>query len=80
CIRSKQRNDLSVYLKEKRIATGVHYKPIHLYKCYGNIPSLPNAEKYFEEILSLPMHPGLTNDEINVVIDTIHSFFHKEDS
>jgi perosamine synthetase len=74
CVRSKRRNDLSVYLKDKGIMTGVHYKPIHLYKCYGNIPTLPNAEKCFEEILSLPMHPGLTNNEIDTVIEAINSF------
>lgn len=75
CIRCGRRNDLSVYLKDKGIMTGVHYKPIHLYKCYGNIPSLPNAERYFEEILSLPMHPGLTDDDVDTVIDAINSFY-----
>jgi len=75
CIRCKRRNDLSVYLKDKGIMTGVHYKPIHLYKCYGNIPSLPKAERYFKEILSLPMHPGLTNDEVDTVIEAINSFY-----
>jgi len=74
CIRCQRRNDLSVYLKDRGIMTGVHYKPIHLYECYGNIPTIPNAEKYFEEILSLPMHPGLTDDEVDTVIETINSF------
>lgn len=75
CIKCQQRDDLSIYLKEKDIMTGVHYKPIHLYKCYGNIPSLPNSEKYFKEIMSLPMHPALTNDEVNTVINKIYSFY-----
>ena len=75
CIRCQNRNDLSVYLKAKDIMTGVHYKPIHLYKCYGNRPCLPNAEKYFNEILSLPMHPGLTNDDVYQVIEAINSFY-----
>ena len=75
CVKCQQRNELSIYLSKKGIATGVHYKPIHLYKCYGNTPSLPKAEKYFEQILSLPMHPGLTETEVNAVIDEIHSFY-----
>lgn len=75
CVRCPKRNELSVYLQERGIATGVHYKPIHLYKCYGNTPRLPNAEMYFEEILSLPMHPGLTNDEVDLVIAAIRSFY-----
>jgi len=74
CIRCQRRNDLSVYLKDRGIMTGVHYKPIHLYECYGNIPTIPNAEKYFEEILSLPMHPGLTDAEVDTVIGAINSF------
>ncbi len=77
CIKCLNRNDLSVYLKKKDIMTGVHYKPIHLYKCYDNIPSLPNAEKYFERILSLPLHPGLTDQDVNIVIKEIHSFYMK---
>lgn len=78
CIKCQRRNDLSVYLKEKNIMTGVHYKPIHLYKCYDNIPSLPKAEGYFKEILSLPMYPDLTDKEISLVIDEIYSFYGSE--
>lgn len=75
CIKCKQRNELSVYLKENDIMTGVHYKPIHLYNCYGNITSLPNSEKYFKEILSLPMYPSLSDDEVNIVINKIWNFY-----
>ena len=72
---SKDRDSLSAYLKERNIDTGVHYKPIHLYKCYGNTPSLPVAEKIWKQILSLPMHPGLTDEDIIRVCDTIKEFF-----
>jgi len=75
CIRAKRRDELSIYLQEKEIATGVHYKPIHTYKCYGNIPVLPKAESVFKEILSLPMYPGLSNDDVDRVIGTILSFY-----
>ena len=75
CIRCKRRNDLSVYLKDKDIITGVHYKPLHLYSCYGNIPSLPNAERLFTEMLSLPMHLWLTDEDVVYIIDSIRSFY-----
>lgn len=75
CIRCKNRDDLSVYLKDWGVMTGVHYKPIHLYKCYGNTPSLPNAERYFKEILSLPMFPGMTFDQIEEVVGKIKDFY-----
>lgn len=76
CIKCQQRNSLSIYLKEKNITTGVHYKPIHLYKCYGNIPNLPRSEKYFKVIMSLPIYPALTNDEVDAVINEIYSFYY----
>jgi len=74
CIKCERRDALSVYLKDKGITTGVHYKPIHLYSCYGNTPYLPNAEKYFQQILSLPIHPGLTDKEVHKIIHEIKSF------
>lgn len=74
CIQAEGRDDLNVYLQGKCIGTGVHYKPIHLYSCYGNRPSLPVAEAVFARILSLPMHPGLSDDDVHFVVDTIRSF------
>ena len=73
-IQCEQRDDLQVFLQEKGIGTGVHYKPIHLYSCYGNQTRLPVAERVFQRILSMPMHPGLTNDEVNYIIETVRSF------
>jgi perosamine synthetase len=74
CVKADNRDALSVHLQENGIATGVHYKPIHLYRCYGNRPSLPVAERLFQRILSLPMYPGLTDGDIDKVINSIISF------
>lgn len=74
CIQVDHRDDLNVFLQNKGIGTGVHYKPIHLYGCYGNRPCLPTAERLFERILSLPMHPGLSDEDVGTVIDAIHAF------
>jgi len=74
-IKAQHRDSLSVYLKDKGINTGVHYKPIHLYRCYGNRPSLPVAEKVFTNILTLPLYPDLVDNEVNYIIDTIKSFY-----
>ena len=78
CIKCKKRNDLSFYLKGKGITTGVHHKPIHLYKCYNNIPSLPKSESQYEQILSLPIHPELSVSDIRKVIDEINNFYRRE--
>lgn len=74
-IKCDKRNELSAYLSSKGISTGVHYKPIHLYSCYGNNPTLPVAERAFQRILSLPLHPALSNDDVTLVCATIREFY-----
>jgi len=74
-IRCERRDELSEFLQKKNISTGVHYKPIHLYRCYGNRPVLPNAEKIFPKILTLPMYPTLTDEEVNRVVQEIRCFY-----
>lgn len=71
----KRRDELSVFLQKKGITTGVHYKPINLYKCYGNITHLPKAESIFPELLSLPMYSSLQDEEVCFVIESIKEFF-----
>jgi len=74
-ILAASRDELSEFLKARGINTGVHYKPIHLYRCYGNRPSLPTAERLFPRMLSLPLHPGLTDEEINQIITSVRGFY-----
>ncbi len=74
-IRTERRNELADYLAERGITTGVHYKPIHLYPCYDDQPRLPVAEREWQRILSLPMHTGLTDVEVEVICDEIKRFF-----
>ncbi len=77
CIKCEKRNELSTFLQENDICTGVHYYPIHLYPCYGNLTSLPNAEKVFPKILSLPIYPALSDEEVSMIIDKIGNFYKK---
>jgi perosamine synthetase len=74
CVQCDCRDDLNVFLEQKGIGTGVHYRPIHMYKCYGNRPCLPRAQKTFRRILSLPMHPGLSNSDVDYIVDSIRAF------
>jgi perosamine synthetase len=74
-IKCEQRDDLSVYLRDHEINTGVHYTPIHTYKCYGNRPSLPVAESLQQRILTLPLYPDLKDEEVQRVIDAVHAFY-----
>lgn len=71
-IRSKDRNAMQTYLKEHGIGTAIHYPiPVHLQPFYnkdGNAAgSFPVAERVCNEILSLPMFPELTQEQVETV-------------
>jgi dTDP-4-amino-4,6-dideoxygalactose transaminase len=77
-IRTKQRNRLMARLAEKGISCGIHYPvPIHLQEAYDFLGlgsgSFPVAENCAEELLSLPMFPELTGEQIAYVTDTLTS-------
>lgn len=73
-IRSKQRDALKAHLEQRGISTVIHY-PIapHRQACYAgwNFGFLPIAERLAGEVLSLPMSPDLSVEEIQYVISTI---------
>jgi len=74
-IRVKQRDKLALYLKKKGIQTGIHYPvPLHRQPCVRSDISLPITEKYVDEILSLPMHPQLTDIEVEYVASCVREF------
>ena len=71
---------LQAYLGERGVATGRHYpEPPHLSVAYadlGHLPgSFPVAEAISREGLSLPMFPGMTEQQLTSVVDAISSFF-----
>jgi dTDP-4-amino-4,6-dideoxygalactose transaminase len=78
-IRTKRRDPLQKFLKEKGIETLIHYPiPIHLQKAYQELRyrrgDLPVTEKCAQEVLSLPLFSGITTEEIEAVAETIRSF------
>lgn len=78
-IRCAERDALEMHLNNKGIGTNKHYPiPIHLQECYKdlNIPKgeLPVAEEISETELSIPMYYGITDDEIQYIIDAINEF------
>lgn len=75
-IKTLHRDKLSEYLKKNGIASAVHYPiPIHLMKAYY-FPSLHLSvtERRAMEILSLPLFPELSQDEINYMCNTLNNF------
>ena len=78
-VRSQHRDRLAGFLKEKGIATAIHYPtPIHLQEAYANLGlgegSFSECEKAAKEILSLPMFAELTEEEVAYVSDSIREF------
>lgn len=73
-IKVEGRDALHHYLTGRGITTGVHYYPIHLHPYYRDGASCPVAESLWERILSLPMFPDMTDDQVGQVIEAVLSF------
>lgn len=74
-IRTQNRDELSEYLKQQGIGTGIYYPlPIHrqpYFKELGYNDSLLVTEKASREVLSLPVHPGVTDEDIDTICNAI---------
>lgn len=81
-LRTSHRDKLKTYLADRGIETMIHYPtPPHLQKSYRDLNfksgHFPLTERTAETILSLPLWPGLTDDEVHRVSECIHAFFRK---
>ncbi|MEE2708326.1 MAG: DegT/DnrJ/EryC1/StrS family aminotransferase [Gemmatimonadota bacterium] len=78
-IRSQSRNELQIYLREHEIGSLIHYptpihqQPAYVARCQGQ--TFPACEQAAAEILSLPMYPQLTEDDIYTVANHIGQWF-----
>lgn len=84
-VRSKYRDNLRSFLQEKGIRTLIHYPvPIHQQHAYKKrlrcVGSRVNTNKVVREILSLPIYPELTSEQINQVIKAIITWDHEQGS
>ena len=78
-IRCKERDRLAEYLKSYNIGTIIHYPiPPHLAEGYAylgfKVGDYPIAERYADEVLSIPIYNGMTEEEQNFVIEKINAF------
>jgi dTDP-4-amino-4,6-dideoxygalactose transaminase len=70
-----KRDGLRQFLSERGIESGIHYKPNHLLSYFGGGKgSLPLTEKLYEELLTLPLHPGLMDADLDQVIMAVKEF------
>ncbi len=74
-IKTKNRKQLYDKLREHHIYAQVHYIPVHMMPYYQNLGyrkgQYPLAEAYYEECLSLPMYPALSQEDLDFVIQTV---------
>jgi dTDP-4-amino-4,6-dideoxygalactose transaminase len=78
-VRHHERDALQAFLKERGIATGIHYPiPIHLQEAYANLGhgpgSFPVTERLAATSLSLPMYAELTDEQIERIAAAVRDF------
>lgn len=78
-VRHPSREALQAHLKQSGVATGIHYPlPLHLQPAYRFLGhkegDFPETEKAAKEILSLPMYPELTEEQVSTVAVAIKGF------
>ena len=76
-VRCPKRDELAQFLKERNIQTVVHYPiPPHRQKAYSEWNGLKFriSERIHQEILSLPISPVMTDDQVKRVIDAVNAF------
>ena len=71
-INEEQRQEIIVKMAEMGVATNVHFKPLPMmtaYKAYGwNIKDFPNAYDYYHNLITLPLHTKLSDEDVAYVI------------
>lgn len=76
----EHRAELIEYLADKKIHTSVHFKPLHKYKIIQEHLTFPDrtfpvADQEWLRLISLPVHPAMTEEDIDYVIYWVNKYF-----
>jgi dTDP-4-amino-4,6-dideoxygalactose transaminase len=79
-IRVARRDELQSFLKARGVGTSVYYPlPLHLQPCFAYLGyregQCPESERASQEVLSLPIFPELTRDQLDEVVEGVRAFF-----
>jgi dTDP-4-amino-4,6-dideoxygalactose transaminase len=78
-LRNGKRDALREHLINNGIECGIHYVPSHLLSYFGaSRDTLPVTERIYSELMTLPLHPELSLDDVGYVVDTIKTFMSNE--
>ena len=69
----EQRQEIIVKMAETGVACNVHYKPLPMMTAYKNmgwnINNFPNAYAYYENLITLPLHTKLSDEDVDYIIE-----------
>jgi UDP-4-amino-4,6-dideoxy-N-acetyl-beta-L-altrosamine transaminase len=72
---SRTHHDVFVALREQGIGVNLHYIPVHTHPYYREMGfvmgDFPEAERYYREAISLPIYPGLSDEDITRVVNAV---------
>lgn len=75
---AEHRDSLIEYLGSKKIHTSVHFKPLHKYDIVKQDREYPVADREWLRLISLPVHPGMTEEDIDYVIYWVNKYFEEK--
>ena len=80
-IRTRRRDELAHFLRALGIGVGLHYpEPPHLSEAYAGLGyragDFPITEALARELLSLPIYPGISEAQLQAVVDAVTAYFH----
>lgn len=76
CIRVPRRDELAHYLLGEQIYTTLRYHPLHLNALYCQMDvRLPNCEQLNQDALSIPIHPRMSDVDVEKVVEKIRAFY-----
>jgi dTDP-4-amino-4,6-dideoxygalactose transaminase len=72
----KNRDSFALDMKKEGVATGLHYTPLHLLGYYKSkyelrVNDFPNALRYYQQVLSLPIYPSMSDAEVEYVCEVV---------
>ncbi|MCA6439172.1 MAG: DegT/DnrJ/EryC1/StrS family aminotransferase [Chitinophagaceae bacterium] len=77
-VKNGKRDSLRAHLESKSIQTGIHYKPNHLLSLYKNDDNrFINTLNIYKEIVTLPLHPDLTEGDVKNICKEIINYLEK---
>jgi dTDP-4-amino-4,6-dideoxygalactose transaminase len=79
-IRAERRDDLQAFLKTRGIGSSIYYPlPLHLQPCFAYLGytqgACPESERAAAEVISLPIYPELTRDQLEEVATAVRAFY-----